>query len=425
MNIIILIILTTLPAILIGKYIYKNDTNKKNKTIIKSLIVFGAIVAIISAIIEYFVEKKINIQNIIIFQIINNMIVVSVTEELAKMFVTYKCGIKKNGILYSFDAILYSSFAALGFATFENLFYVLKGGFTTAILRTIYSVPGHTAFGILMGYFIGQAYIEKNNNNLKNYKRNLFYSLLIPIIWHGLSDFAVSYGTSCLNVFMLLVILIFDFIYIIYCLKIVKKSAKENVLINNNINNSIIKNLNTNIQENNNLNSNNENDNDNDKNKAINNQSKNRSNLAKKFLIYELILIILLAITINFNLINAFGIHSLNESINIKEDNSILVVKSFENTPDNQYVIANITIKNLSIENLTLDYNNFYITDMDNKKQLYIDEIDTKNIFPLIIEPNQKYEFKLYIKTHGISANKYCLIYVTNNGKKEYGVMNL
>ena len=33
MNIIILIILTTLPAILIGKYIYKNDTNKKNKTI--------------------------------------------------------------------------------------------------------------------------------------------------------------------------------------------------------------------------------------------------------------------------------------------------------------------------------------------------------------------------------------------------------
>jgi RsiW-degrading membrane proteinase PrsW (M82 family) len=46
---------------------------------------------------------------------------------------------------------------SMGFATIENIFYVLEGGAQLAIMRAITAVPAHATFAIIMGYFLGLA----------------------------------------------------------------------------------------------------------------------------------------------------------------------------------------------------------------------------------------------------------------------------
>jgi RsiW-degrading membrane proteinase PrsW (M82 family) len=45
----------------------------------------------------------------------------------------------------------------MGFATFENIVYVVDGGIQIGLLRMFSAVPAHGIFGILMGYFVGMA----------------------------------------------------------------------------------------------------------------------------------------------------------------------------------------------------------------------------------------------------------------------------
>lgn len=55
------------------------------------------------------------------------------------------------------DGIVYAVAAALGFATIENIFYVLGSGFETGIVRAFLSVPGHALFACFWGYSLGVA----------------------------------------------------------------------------------------------------------------------------------------------------------------------------------------------------------------------------------------------------------------------------
>lgn len=52
---------------------------------------------------------------------------------------------------YRFDGVVYAVFVSLGFAAVENVMYVLTSGFSTAVARAIFSIPGHAMFGVVMG----------------------------------------------------------------------------------------------------------------------------------------------------------------------------------------------------------------------------------------------------------------------------------
>ena len=58
---------------------------------------------------------------------------------------------------YRFDGVVYGVFVSLGFAAVENVMYVLTSGFSTAVVRAIFSIPGHAMFGVVMGAALGQA----------------------------------------------------------------------------------------------------------------------------------------------------------------------------------------------------------------------------------------------------------------------------
>ena len=68
----------------------------------------------------------------------------------------------------------------LGFATVENIIYLLAFGADTAFLRALLPVSSHALFGVVMGYYFGRAKfaVESNIN------KYLFLAFLAPYSLH-------------------------------------------------------------------------------------------------------------------------------------------------------------------------------------------------------------------------------------------------
>jgi len=93
------------------------------------------------------------------------------------------------------DGIIYGVTASLGFATVENIFYVMGfGAISTAIARAFLSVPSHAAYGGIMGYYLGLAKPFSTEHNKKRERRLIITGLTIAIMLHGLFD-AIAFTT--------------------------------------------------------------------------------------------------------------------------------------------------------------------------------------------------------------------------------------
>ena len=90
-----------------------------------------------------------------------------------------------------FDGIVYAVASSLGFAGIENVLYVLGGGFGVGVARALTSIPGHTMFGIAMGYCLGHARFAPSP---EAERRWLQASLLVPVALHGLYDYFLFVG---------------------------------------------------------------------------------------------------------------------------------------------------------------------------------------------------------------------------------------
>lgn len=79
------------------------------------------------------------------------------------------------------DGIVYGVFLALGFAWVENIIYVLHpvlGGYETAFIRAVLSVPGHGLFGVQMGFYMARARFGRQ-------KQELAAAFFVPYLLHG------------------------------------------------------------------------------------------------------------------------------------------------------------------------------------------------------------------------------------------------
>ena len=109
---------------------------------------------------------------------------VALAEELCKFLFL-------KGFIYNdrefnepFDGVIYGGVVGCGFATLENLMYVLPQGYEVGIMRMLTAVPGHAFEGMILGYFMGKAKFCPNPN------QNLIGGLGLVVILHGLYDFA-------------------------------------------------------------------------------------------------------------------------------------------------------------------------------------------------------------------------------------------
>ncbi len=197
----ILFLIAALPVFLIAFYIYKKDKDKEPSGLLAKLFFAGIastfltlfISVILSIIIPFFKGDISNYNTIEIFMYA--MIGVALIEESSKWIMLYFFSYNDKAFDELYDMIVYATFVTLGFAFFENLLYVgssnLQQGIFIGILRALISVPGHACDGIFMGYYLGLSKIAERNGNFHLKKKNIFLSILIPTLLHGVFDFCL------------------------------------------------------------------------------------------------------------------------------------------------------------------------------------------------------------------------------------------
>ena len=229
----VLIFIAALPVVLICMYVYKKDVEKEPKSLLRKLMLWGVFSIIPVVIVEFVLDNFFEItgQEDLITLFLYCFIAIALIEETAKWIISYKVVYKDSEFNETYDAIVYSVFASLGFALIENILYVMSNGFLTGLLRAFTSVPAHTCTGIMMGYYMGLSKVEELNNNKSLSNRYMFYSLLIPSLIHTMYDtLAFSKASGSLAEFIIFTALLY-----VISLLIVKKVSNNNVKFNNSI----------------------------------------------------------------------------------------------------------------------------------------------------------------------------------------------
>jgi RsiW-degrading membrane proteinase PrsW (M82 family) len=112
-------------------------------------------------------------------------IIVALFEEGWKFVFVDAYAYRKKAFDEPYDGITFAVMVSLGFATLENILYVLQGGMSVAELRMFTAVPAHVTFGVIMGYFMGLAKFKNNSTGLK------FIGIFGAVFMHGFYDFAL------------------------------------------------------------------------------------------------------------------------------------------------------------------------------------------------------------------------------------------
>jgi RsiW-degrading membrane proteinase PrsW (M82 family) len=124
---------------------------------------------------------------------IHYILLVGITEEVAKYIAIRFYSARNEAFNEHFDGIVYGACVGGGFATFENIFYVLEHGFAVGVLRAFLSVPGHILWGAIIGHWIAKEKME-NESKVKVFVIGVGISSLL----HGGFDFILNFGPSAL-----------------------------------------------------------------------------------------------------------------------------------------------------------------------------------------------------------------------------------
>ena len=150
-----LFFVAVIPVIVLCFFIYIKDSHKEPSSLLLKLFFGGFLVTIPILIAELFLsiffspDKVSSFILIFIFSFIS----IAIVEEGFKWLVVKWLGFKNKEFDEIYDIIVYSVFVSLGFACIENILYVYQNGLSTGYMRAVLSVPGHTCFGVFMGYY--------------------------------------------------------------------------------------------------------------------------------------------------------------------------------------------------------------------------------------------------------------------------------
>lgn len=170
------------PSIALLSYIYLRDKYESEplKLIIR-LFILGAILVFPAYVFERMFQE--GLPERVLF---TNVVIIGIIEEFLKWFIIYFIIYKHTEFNEPYDGIVYTVAVAMGFATVENLGYLLFNdlGPTEILLRALLPVSGHAIFGIIMGYFFGIAKFHS-----KKEFQFLILALFVPITLHSIYNF--------------------------------------------------------------------------------------------------------------------------------------------------------------------------------------------------------------------------------------------
>lgn len=199
----ILIWAAVIPSVILIFLVLKHDKVESEPVgLLIKLFILGALTTLPAGLLESFGEQGImainrssDMQTLLMF-----LICVPLVEEGLKYLVLMTTW-KNEAFNFTFDGVVYAVIVSLGFATLENMLYVLNYmSLQVAVMRGILSVPLHCTCGIFMGYFYGMARNHKARGEQGRSVVDRVLALLIPLLIHGIYDFALSIESDAVSV---------------------------------------------------------------------------------------------------------------------------------------------------------------------------------------------------------------------------------
>lgn len=186
MQLFFLISLALLPGLLIAVYLYLHDKHEPEPIGLVIISFFlGALSFLFNLLIAWPVDKLIPVDDHdLTAQAIHAFAVVAFIEELSKFLFLRLFIYPNKNFNEPLDGIIYAVMIGMGFATAENVLYVWKGGFDTAIVRMFSAIPAHAMFSVMMGYWMGRAKFIHHSET-----RYALLGLLSAVLLHGLYDY--------------------------------------------------------------------------------------------------------------------------------------------------------------------------------------------------------------------------------------------
>lgn len=182
-----LLLLAIAPVSIIILYVYfKDKYEKEPMRLLGYNFLLGAFVSVFITTLLYVIIEipfPLNTPDSILEQFIKAFFVVGLSEEFSKYIIVRYYAQPQKDYNEPFDGIVYAVMVSMGFATTENIMYVIHGGMEVAIIRAFTAVPAHAVFGILMGYFMGRAKFSDNRILLN------LTGFFLAVFFHGAYDF--------------------------------------------------------------------------------------------------------------------------------------------------------------------------------------------------------------------------------------------
>ena len=226
---IILLIGSCLPSIILGWIIYRKDyLEKEPKKLLFDLFLSGISAIFLTLLISIATEILFSLlfkanSNNLFYTFIYTFLGIALVEEFSKWYFLKKKTWNNVAFNHIYDAIVYAVFVSLGFATIENILYVLQEKtLFVLIIRALTSVPIHAFCGVFMGYYYGMSKQASINNNQVLLDKNMKLSIFVPTLLHGFFDFCLLSG----NIYFILIWLIFVITIYIISFKRVKIISK-------------------------------------------------------------------------------------------------------------------------------------------------------------------------------------------------------
>jgi RsiW-degrading membrane proteinase PrsW (M82 family) len=196
MNILLIIALSLTPALFWMWWYYRKDVYDKEPMRLLGLVFILAVpLSILCGLLEFAIdggtEARFSAKSGLLVAVIFYVGVVGVIEETAKLFVVYTLVYRRKEFNEPMDGIIYAAASALGFATLENIFYMIDQGLYLILLRGPVSTLGHILFSGMWGAALGLAKFEENPARRRGM---VLRGLLLAIVTHGVFDVLISLG---------------------------------------------------------------------------------------------------------------------------------------------------------------------------------------------------------------------------------------
>ncbi|PLR83061.1 PrsW family intramembrane metalloprotease [Bacillus canaveralius] len=169
------------PGLALLSYFYlKDQYGTEPLSMVLKTFVFGALLVFPIMFIQYVLEAEHIVQS----GFVSAFFSTSLLEEFFKWFVLFYTVYKHVHFDEPYDGVVYGASVSLGFATAENIMYLIANGLEHALGRALLPVSSHALFGVIMGYYIGKGKFSANSN-----KKWIIFSLFTPFFLHGTYDY--------------------------------------------------------------------------------------------------------------------------------------------------------------------------------------------------------------------------------------------